>query len=171
MADLCNETEGDGVTEPDYSTAPFTTRREPVQDLIQSLSHLYLENEVDAVEQEDSSQYLLLLPPPPPQVEVVITSNFESTVSKMESKMDELEKSFGVFSNGVQYDIDRQNHWLSVMEEQMQKLLAQRKDHYKRIQQLEQMLPTELKFECQQVKETLEKSIQQVGQAMMDCMA
>ncbi len=47
MADLCDETAGENPAEPDYSAVPFTTRREPIQDLIQSLSHLYLENEVD----------------------------------------------------------------------------------------------------------------------------
>ncbi len=81
MADLCDETEGENPAEPDYSAVPFTTRREfersrdPIQDLIQSLSHLYLENEVDLDEHEDSSQYLPLLLPPPPQEEN-ITSLF-----------------------------------------------------------------------------------------------
>lgn len=57
-----------------------------------------------------------------------------------------------MFSNDVQHNIDRQNHRLTVMEEQMQNLLSQQKHHHKRIQQLEKVLPTELKSECQQVK-------------------
>ncbi len=161
MADLCDETEGENPAEPDYSAVSFTTRREPIQDRIQSLSHLYLENEVDLDEHEDSSQYLPLPLPPPPQEENITTSSFESSVNKLEHRIDELEKSFGVFSVEVRHDMDKQNH-------QIQDLLIEQQVHRTRLQQLEKTLPTELKSECQQVKETLEKSIQQVGQAMKD---
>ncbi len=164
MADLCDETEGENPAEPDYSAVPFTTRREPIQDLIQSLSHLYFENEVDLDEHEDSPQYLPLPLPPPPQEENITTSNFESRVSKLEHRIDELGKSFGVFSMEVRHDMDKQNH-------QIQDLLTQQQVHHTKLQQLEKTLPTELKSECQQVKKTLEKSIQQVGQAMKDCMS
>ncbi len=132
---------------------------------------MYFENEVNLEEHEDSSQYLHLPPPPPPQEEDVTTFSFELRVSKLEHRIDELEKSFGVFSMEVQHDTDKQNHRLTVMEQQIQDLLTQQKVHHKRIQQLEKTLPSELKSECQRVKETLEKSIQQVGQAMKDCMS
>lgn len=50
--------------EPNYSAEEFMVCREPIQDLIQSFSSLYLEPEQDdeANEVEDSTQ----LPPPLP---------------------------------------------------------------------------------------------------------
>lgn len=142
-----------------------------MQELIQSLRHLYLENEVGLEEHEKSSQYLPLPPPPPLQEEDITTSSFELRVSKLEHRMHKLEQSFGVFSMDLQQGVDNQNQRLSGLEEQVQNLLTQQQHHHQRIQQLEETLPTDLKAECQQLKETLKMSIQKVGQATMDCMA
>ncbi len=111
--------------------------------ILSNLCHLYFENEVNLEEHEDSSQYLPL-PPPPPQEEDVTTFSFELRVSKLEHRIDELEKSFGVFSMEVQHDTDKQNHRLTVMEQQMQDLLTQQQVHQKRIQQLEKTLSSSL---------------------------
>lgn len=42
-------------TDPDFTAEPFTTRREPIQELIQSLSSLYSESEEEAVVQEQAA--------------------------------------------------------------------------------------------------------------------
>ncbi len=52
MSTFQKETEGEDPLIPDYSSEPFTTHYEPIQDLIHSLSSLYLENEPENVEQE-----------------------------------------------------------------------------------------------------------------------
>ncbi len=107
-----------------------------------NLCHLYLENEVDLDEHEDSSQYLPLPLPPPPQEENITTSSFEARVSKLEHRIDELGKSFGVFFMEVRHNMDKQNH-------QIQNLLTQQQVQHTKLQQLEKTLPTELKSECQ----------------------
>lgn len=94
MADVYDEIEGVILAEPDYSTASFTTRREPVQDIIHSRSNLYLESEQENVEQEcdyDDS----LLPPPPPneEDESLLTMIIASRMHKVECKVDGLENS------------------------------------------------------------------------------
>lgn len=45
--------EADMGTDPDFTTKPFTTHREPIQDLIRSFSSLYLEPEGKAAVQEE----------------------------------------------------------------------------------------------------------------------
>lgn len=68
---------GEGPIEPDYGSDAFTVRREPLQDIIQSLSSLYL----DPVLEGEEGEELTVLPPPIEEDESLISMVITSRVS------------------------------------------------------------------------------------------
>lgn len=171
MADVYDEIEGVILAEPDYSTAPFTTRREPVQDIIHSLSNLYLEGEQENVEQECDYDDSLLLPPPPNEEdESLLTMIMASRMHKVECKVDGLENSSDVRFKDIQHQLKEQSNRMTAIECQLQHLVKKHQDHHTEVQQLENSLSTKLKDECSQVKDTLEAKVQELGRAIMDCL-
>lgn len=173
MAALAKETEGDDSLLPDYSSEPFTTHREPIQDLIHSLASLYLENEPEIGEQEEGDFDDSLLPPPPPTIEdddSLLTMIMATRMHKVESRVEAFENSSDVRFKDIQHQLNEQSNRIAVIESQVQHMLKQYQDHPIDVQQLENSLSTMLKKECTQVKDTLETKVQELGQAIMDCL-
>ncbi|KAF4107858.1 hypothetical protein G5714_010617 [Onychostoma macrolepis] len=81
------ETEGEG--EPDFTTEPFVTRREPIRELISTFSELYIDSEDEeerVVEFVDDLSF-----PPPPPLETEERPEFNSLSSVIDS-LEQLEE-------------------------------------------------------------------------------
>ncbi len=87
------ETGSEYLIEPNYNSDAFTVRREPVRDLIQSFSSLYLEpeQEADEVKEVEDSDLLPLPPPPEDEDECLISLVLANRVKYLETKMSEVE--------------------------------------------------------------------------------
>lgn len=68
---------GEGPIEPDYGSDAFTVRREPLQDIIQSLSSLYL----DPVLEGEEGEELTVLPPP------MLSSDIKGRIKDFETQV------------------------------------------------------------------------------------
>ncbi|KAG1945241.1 thy-1 membrane glycoprotein [Pimephales promelas] len=167
MAFSQRETGGNDPLSPDYSSAPFTTRREPVRDLIHSLSNLYLENEQEDLEQEYDFDDSLLPPPPPPNED---DDCLAARMHKIECKMEGWEGSSNIHFKDIQYQLDVQSNRMTAIENQLQHILNLHQDHHTEIQQLEDSLSAKLEAGCGQVKVTLEAKVQDLEKATIDCL-
>lgn len=60
----------ESIPELDFSSAPFSTCREPLRELINTFSDLYLDSEEDNEEvvMVNSPRDVQFLPPPPPEI-------------------------------------------------------------------------------------------------------
>ncbi len=170
MAAFQKETEGEDPLIPDYSSEPFTTHREPIQDLIQSLGSLYLENEPENVEQECDFDDSLLPPPPSNEDESLLTMIMASRMHKIDCRVEGLENLSDVRFKDIQHQLQEQSNRMTAIECQLQHLVKQHQDHHAEVQQLEHSLSTKLKDECSLVKDTLETKVQELGRAIMDCL-
>lgn len=74
--------------DPDYTSEPFLTRREPVRELICSFSSLYLESEggVAVPEEDNDSSYLPSPPPPEEEDESLIRLTIATKVRQLENQ-------------------------------------------------------------------------------------
>lgn len=163
-------TEGDVPLSPDHSSKTFTTRREPVRDLIHSLSNLYLESEPGNVEQEGDFDDSLLPPPSDEEDESLLTMVMASRMHKIECRMDSCEKSSDIQFKDMQHQLNVQSNRMTAIESLLQHILNLDKDHRTEIQRLGNSLSAKLEAGCGQIKVTLETKVQELGQATMDCL-
>ncbi len=117
MSAFQKETEGEDPLIPDYSSEPFTTHREPIQELIQSLSSLYLENEPENVEQEcdfDDS----LLPPRPSneEDESLLTMIMASRMHKIDCRVEGLENVSDVRFKDIQHQLQEKSNRMTAID-------------------------------------------------------
>lgn len=102
----------------DFSAGPFVTRCDPVQDVIDSISSLYLDDERDEVVaerwgeeiQDDEEQRLTegeadALPPPPPvdeeEEESLISVLLATRLTKLEDAIQRIEENLGGLIQGL----------------------------------------------------------------------
>lgn len=172
--------------DPDFTAGPFVTRREPLQELIQSLGSLYLESDNEA----DDGELELLPPPPPPPVdgdeESLISLAIASKVHCLEVRLDMLEADSAKYVKDTELIIQRA---IQPISSQLSNVQRQIKDLAKQQESLKQMqkrqgterdekLAGMVKKECNlvkqkcesSIKELGESSIKELGEAIMDCL-
>ncbi len=163
------ETGSEYLIELNYNSDAFTVRREPVRDLIQSFSSLYLEPEpeADEVKEVEDSGLLPLPPPPEDEDESLISLVLANRVKYLETRMSEVEGNlsarFDMFETQVLDNLNTHQNQISSLEVQV-------KAYERSFNQRDEAIVTEAKNECQRIKQVLEESIQDLGRAVMDCL-
>lgn len=136
MATFNDEVEDGSVPslDPDFTSGPFVTRREPLQELIQSLGSLYLESDNETEIGDDGE--LELLPPPPPlpvdeDEESLISLAIASKVHRLEVRLDMLEADSAKYVKDTELIVQRAiqpiSSQLSDVQHQIQDLAKQQK--------------------------------------------
>lgn len=162
MADP-NALEGDGSTPRlDFSSEPFTTQREPLKDLINTFSELYIDSEEeeerlgDNIPDEDNIQNdFSLPPPPPPEIDEVPDHNpFTSVTSLIERLTERITSLEGRVEECVQGVSDS----VSYAEFETKCKTNEERTNYR------------MARECDRTKKQLELTIQDLGQSVIDCL-
>ncbi len=146
--------EGDvSVPEADFSSTSFQAHREPLKDLINTFSDLYIDSDEDdrvsVVEPDDDSQ---LPPPPPPEIHDDGELEHKSAlIHDLTSRLDTLEENVSNIQQQVKDQISV--HECVAMCKSVEEKLLYRVDR-----------------ECGRVRKHLEVLIQDLGQSMVDCL-
>lgn len=149
-------------TDPDFATEPFTTRREPIQELIHSLSSLYLESKEEAaVPNEDDGWNDLPLPPPIEDDESLISLTIATKVNQLSMRIDKIEKDkvecVRRVEQGIQNHLQRHDHCLKTQQfrdiPKQMTIQAQTVDQNQR--NLEEKLTDIIERRCNHLKQVL----------------
>ncbi|XP_073729896.1 uncharacterized protein [Misgurnus anguillicaudatus] len=170
----------DGSAELDFSAEPFTIRREPIQEIIRSFGSLFLETEEEAAVQKEEIS-LDDLPPPPPveeEDESLISLAIAAKVNQLSMRMDKMEEDImeciGRVERNTREHLQRHDHSLRTIEEQVRELTKQMTTQAQLVEQnqrsIEEKLTNTMEKQCSHVKQLLEGQMQDMGEAMMDCM-
>lgn len=101
MASQNNSDEDEPGPKPDFSSGTFLDRREPIKELINTFSDLYIdsEEEVEGIEAEIVPDFTDILPPPPEPAEeqvqepnaslTALIGQLTARVGTMESRFEE----------------------------------------------------------------------------------
>lgn len=164
--------------EPDYTSEPFITRREPVREMICSFNSLYLESEGEvAVPEEDNDSSHL--PPPPPEEEdgSLISLTIAMKMRQLEIRMEKMEKESVDRVQGV--DVSVQNylqqydrHLIAIegLMPDLIKLVTTQSSFNQSLKKLEEELVNFVEEKSTRLEKTLENQLQEMGRTMMDCM-
>lgn len=150
----------EAVPSVDFSTEPFTVRREPLKDLINTFSDLYIDSDeeseriMDNVHDiPDDSQF----PPPPPPPEMDHESNNDpsnsvtSRIERLSERFTSIEDQLADFSQRVSENVAFN-------------------EFENRCKIIEERMSYRLQRECDKVKKQLELLVQELGQSVVDCL-
>ncbi len=152
--------EAEAVPGGDFASAPFTTRREPLRDLINTFSDLYIDSDDESVGIEGNVPEVpddYHFPPPPPPPEIDHESNKDPSISVV-SLIERLTDRFTVIedqladfgqrvSTNVPYD-----------------------EFEKRCKKIEERMSYRIQRECEKVKNQVELLVQELGKSVVDCL-
>ncbi len=152
--------EAEAVPDGDFVSAPFTTRREPLRDLINTFSDLYIDSDDESVGIEDNvpevpDDYHFPPPPPPPEIDhesnkdpsTSVTSLIERLTDRFTVIEDQLADFGQRVSTNVPYD-----------------------EFEKRCKKIEERMSYRIQRECEKVKNQVELLVQELGQSVVDCL-
>lgn len=152
MEDLSPDERDESMPNPDFTAGPFVTRREPVKELIHTLSELYINSEEDDSIADADPQPCSTTPlPPDEREEADLNLSLQAAIEELKGRVANLEKCSADCIQKVsqccsQADLDVQ------------------------CGSLEEKLAYHIERECDRVKRILELSIQDLGKSMVDCL-
>jgi len=175
--------DADVGTDPDFTAKPFTTRREPIQEIIRSFGSLYLESEEEAIVQEEEEDVdLTNFPPPPPldeeEDESLISLTLATKLNQLSMRIDKMEKDnvecIRRLEQDIQNQLQRHDHCLKTLEEQARDITKQMITQAQAVDQNQQKLEEKLtnisESRCNRLKQVMEEQMQDMSQAMMECL-
>lgn len=156
MASQKAQEEVETIPELDFSSDPFITHREPLKELINTFSELYIESEDENEEGMDKNLDDLPLPPPPHHdvVEELWQEKFNSVTSLVEL----LTERITSMENRIE-DCSQRVSQCCTFSEMEHKCKA-----------IEERVNYHTDRECDRVKKRLDLAIQDLGQSMVDCL-
>ncbi len=144
----------------DFFTEPFTTRREPLKDLINTFSDLYIYSDEEserigdfASDVPDDSHF----PPPPPPPEMDLETNNDpstlvtSTNEYLTERFTSIEDKLTDLSQRVSENVSFE-------------------EFENRCKIIEERMSYRMQRECEKVKKQLELLVQELGQSVVDCL-
>ncbi len=154
MADNNALDEDVSVPRLDFSSEPFTTQREPLKDLVNTFSELYIDSEEEEERIEDNISVDNLPPPPLDGDEVPGHNPFTSVTSLIEKLTGRITSLEGRLEECIQGVSNCASH---------AELEAKCKAN-------EERANYHIARECERTKKQLEVTIQDLGQSMVDCL-
>ncbi|XP_052475878.1 uncharacterized protein LOC128031594 [Carassius gibelio] len=152
MEDLSPGEKDESVPNPDFTAGPFVTRREPVKELINTLSELYINSEEDdSIADPDPPPHSTTPLLPDEREEADLNLSLQAVIEELKGRVVSLEKCSADCIQKVsqccsQADLDVQ------------------------CRSLEEKLAYHIDRECDRVKQIVELSIQDLGKSMVDCL-
>lgn len=147
----------EAVPDGDFASAPFTTRREPLRDLIHTFSDLYINSDDESVGNEDNVPDDSHFPSPPPPPEIDPESNHDpatsvtSLIERLTDRFVGIEDQLADFGQRVSTNVS-----YGEFEKQCKKI--------------EERMSYQIQRECEKVKNQVELLVQELGQSVVDCL-
>ncbi|ROL54895.1 hypothetical protein DPX16_12764 [Anabarilius grahami] len=147
----------ESIPDLDFSSAPFSTHREPLRELINMFSDLYLDSEEENEEviMVNSPRDVQFLPPPPPEIYEEPTHNPFTNISAM---LEQLTECFTKLEERITYISKRVSEQDSFTDFESQRKATEEKLSYR------------IDRECSRLRKLLELRIQDLGQSVLDCL-
>ncbi|KAA0701461.1 hypothetical protein E1301_Tti023975 [Triplophysa tibetana] len=140
------------VPEVDFSSDTFTTPREPVRDLINTFSDLYIGSENESEDSiVDASDFGFPPPPPPATERETFSDSFTNLIEQLTDRFNMLEKR------------------VDECVKNMSGCISQEEFHNK-CKGMEDRLMYRMERECERIKKVGEMSVKELGQSMIDCL-
>lgn len=151
-----NSDEDEPGPKPDFSSGTFLDKREPIKELINTFSDLYIdsEEEVEGIEAEIVPDFTDILPPPPEPVEEQVqepNASLTALIGQLTARVDTMESRF-------EECVRKMNDCVTFSEMQ---------EGYRAI---EERMSYRIERECERVQNKVNLEIQDLGKSMVDCL-
>uniref|UniRef100_A0A3B1JJM2 Gypsy retrotransposon integrase-like protein 1 n=1 Tax=Astyanax mexicanus TaxID=7994 RepID=A0A3B1JJM2_ASTMX len=158
---------GDAPSPPlDFTAGPFVTRRGSVNEIIDTLSRLYIDSEEEEVEQTclEEQEELPEWPLPPPTLDAPIDDSLHARVA-------ELEKCYTSLETKVQEMVEQQR---TEMVEEMERWKEEVRKTWTGLEQNDKRIEQRLSYNQERQGEKLAKlidmEIRELGKSVVDCL-
>lgn len=141
----------------DFTSDPFVVRREPIKELINTFSELYIDSEEENAAVDDAEDIDDVDPFPPPPPEMVERSELTPNASIAE-QVRQLMGQVTTLETQVEACVKKVNDRFSQFEIES------------KCRKVEEKLTYRIERECERIQQRLELNIRDLGKSMVDCL-